>query len=89
MYSITYKVHDDILKERAYQIEKWGGPEHDDHHVLPDWLNFIYRCMYRLDTVNPIPLKYQRKNMLEIAALAIAALESFDRIYPPESFNND
>lgn len=66
----------EVVGERIRQDQKWGGPEHDDEHSEDDWHTFIGE---RLDNgVNP-PLEPYRHRMLEIAALAVAAVESFDR----------
>ena len=66
----------DVLSERHRQDLKWGGPEHDDEHVPTEWKKFIEaRLGYGLN----VRLKPYRQRMVEIAALAIAALESFDR----------
>jgi len=70
-------VLEEIRAEREYQDSQWGI-EFDDKNTLNDWLAYI--TMYagqaaRMDT----PPIDQRKNMLKVAALAVAALEAFDR----------
>ncbi len=67
-----------ILQEiglrRGQQDKKWGGPSHDDTHSEEEWQELI------LGIIDPqIPL--QRYNFLDTAALAIAALESWDRTH--------
>jgi hypothetical protein len=64
----------EILDERLRQDSKWGGPSHDDHHTPDDWEQFIYDRIRRLPSEKPF-----RHRMIEIAALAIAAVESYDR----------
>lgn len=68
---------DDVLNEvkveRVRQDLKWGGPTHDDTHGQTDWLDFIY-----VRTRDDTPAPY-RKRMLQIAALAVAAIEAEDR----------
>jgi ribosomal protein L11 methylase PrmA len=72
----TNRVLDDIMRERDRQDAKWGGPEHDDEHWEEHWQSFIEE---RLNTKEfPMHPSY-RQEMVEVAALAIAALESFDR----------
>lgn len=65
----------DVLKERRRQDLKWGGPKHDDEHSPEDWERFI---MKRIPVVSEHDTAF-RGRMVQIAALAIAALESFDR----------
>lgn len=66
----TERIYREIVAERKRQDEKWGGAEHDDAHVPSEWFELITdRCSnYNV-----------RKNWTQIAALAIAALESLDR----------
>lgn len=65
----------EIVRERKQQDDKWGGPEHDDQHHVIGWMGLIgERLHYEgLDTQGA------RRNLIEIAALAIAAIESIDR----------
>jgi hypothetical protein len=70
-----------VVAERARQDGKWGGAQVDDARKTPaDWCLDIeayntWACqMYRMGS----PDKYRRR-MLQIAALAVAACESFDR----------
>lgn len=80
-----------ILNERLRQDDKWGGPEHDDGHVPRDWAAFIIDALgqaMNADTVGLIPptgdqrfdkAHEYRRRMIQVAALAVAAVESFDR----------
>lgn len=70
-----------VVAERARQDSKWGGAQADDARKTPmDWCLDIeayntWACqMYRMGS----PEKY-RHRMMQIAALAIAACESYDR----------
>ena len=72
----------DVINERKRQDEKWGGSKIDDQRNRPfDWCLIIQdyaslaRTMARLDSSE----KY-RKRMVQIAALAVAAVESHDRL---------
>ena len=70
------KIFCEILDERNRQDEKWGGPEHDDTHTVAHWREFI------LDTLNRqyIGQLDYRECMVRVAALAVAAIESYDRL---------
>jgi len=64
----------EICVERVRQDDKWGGPEHDDEHSVNDWADFI-----RMRLSNQGNNTF-RQRMIEVAALAIAAIESTDRL---------
>lgn len=70
-----------VVAERARQDGKWGGAQTDDARKTPEeWCNDIEayvvwaRQMHRMGS----PDKYRRR-MMQIAALAVAACESYDR----------
>ncbi len=64
----------EVAVRREQQNKKWGGPSHDDTHNDEDWQQII------LGIIDPqIPL--QRYNFLDTAAVAIAAIESWDRTH--------
>ena len=69
---------DEIMAERERQDEKWGGPDHDDNHKRDDWFEFM---ISHIDKAT----KYSgagyivREELVKISALAIAAIESYDR----------
>lgn len=70
-----------VIAERARQDGKWGGAQVDDDRKTPaDWCLDIeayntWACqMHRMGS----PDKYRRR-MMQVAALAVAACESFDR----------
>lgn len=74
-------VLNEVAAERSRQNQKWGGPTADDARKTPeDWCLDIdayntWACqMHRMGS----PEKYRRR-MIQIAALAVAAVESFDR----------
>lgn len=67
-------VYAEIKVERASQDAKWGGPDHDDEHESEDWFSFIQEHLDRAE--NP---DVYRMQMIRVAALAVAAIESFDR----------
>ena len=65
----------DMIDERRRQDAQWGGPEHDDTHSSDDWFKYI---SYQIDRARYDTDK--RSRLIKIAALATAAVESFDRI---------
>jgi hypothetical protein len=75
------QIYADIEKERNRQDAKWGGPEHDRGHLLEEWLDFIEKQISNLDvaleTGGPVQEEYRRR-MINIAALAVAAIEVVD-----------
>jgi hypothetical protein len=76
-------IYDEIQNERQRQDKKWGGAKHDDEHAYRDFVEFIKRHANKA-TYNPNDLDYVdlptfRKQMIRVAALAVAAIESHDR----------
>jgi hypothetical protein len=69
-------VYGDIRAERARQDAKWGGPEHDDEHDILDWVGFVHEHAERARWDD------YRQQMLRVAALAVAAIQSHDRKAP-------
>lgn len=73
-------IYDEIKLERDRQDKKFGGPEFDDRKTVFDWCQDIFayltwgRQMWRMGSGD----KYRRR-LLQVAALAVAALESYDR----------
>lgn len=64
----------EIHAERDRQDLIWGGPEHDDTHVVAEWMDFID------DQVNWFHSQGRgRERLIKIAALALAGIESIDR----------
>lgn len=82
----------EICAERARQDGLWGGAEHDDRHSLERWLVILVRhvglacwdgspddvCHKSERTAKYDPARYRRE-LVEVAAVAVAALEAFDR----------
>jgi hypothetical protein len=78
----------EIAEERDRQNAQWGGPEHDDTHEPRNWRRYIDIHTVRLgryDWPPPgtagvfIPSDDYRQRLVKIAALAVAAMESYDR----------
>jgi hypothetical protein len=74
--TIPQDILDDIAAERAEQDAKYGGPTHDDGHDPIDW------CLYIIEHATK-PFKPEakgyRKQLVRVAALAIAAIQAHDR----------
>lgn len=82
----------EVCAERARQDMLYGGAEHDDRHHLSDWLVILVRhcglaawdgspddvCHKTEATGKYDPVRY-RKELVRVAAVAVAALEAFDR----------
>ena len=79
-----YLVLPDILAERSRQDAQWGGPAHDDAHTPADWLDILDGQLQRAageGSERPeeaLPLL--RARLVKIGAVALAALQSLDRI---------
>lgn len=79
-----------LLDKRYIQDLEWGGMEHDDdNHALMDWVDFIAEQRDHLISLHdatpskhdPGPTVQEVRNELEsIGALAIAALQSLERL---------
>ena len=70
-------VFDEIVKERITQDEKWGGSSHDDTHTQFDWTRFIRDHADR--AVRGQARDNFRQQMVRVAALAVAAIQAYDR----------
>ena len=68
----------EVFHERRKQDLKWGGPEHDNEHNSHDWIAYIMRHAGRA-VVWPWNKATFRKQMIRVAALAVAAVEWCDR----------
>ncbi len=70
----------DVAAERKRQDHKWGGPSHDDLHSVAQFVQWIrdYSAWARMMDSMRSPQK-TRKRLIQVAALAVAAVESIDR----------
>lgn len=71
-----------IEAERERQDEKWGGPEHDDEHTLNEWAKRIHdhaAAAAGIYASYETPDARARREFVEVAALAVAAIEALDR----------
>lgn len=67
----------EIANERARQDQKWGGPEHDDDHNTFDFIVFIQAYLIKAEFSTST--EEGRRRLIQVAALAVAAVESIDR----------
>ena len=74
-----------ICEERERQDRQWGGPAHDDQHHRRDWIAFIVRFLGKAERhADELAVDGYQAAMISVAALAMAAIESVDRIaYDP------
>lgn len=70
-----------IVPARARQDAQWGGPAHDDTHRPDDWMSYIGKQMHKVQTARDPDAT--RLALVQIAALAIAAIQSHDRLHVP------
>lgn len=71
---------EEVVEERIAQNTKWGGPIHDDANTINDWVATLARhCGLAASDAREIDAVRFRKQMIRVAALAIAAVESADR----------
>jgi len=79
------KIFEEVRKERARQDKIWGGPKHDDLHDINDWEKYLFNYIkkakysYRECFFKSGRPEEHRRRMIQIIALATAALQSFDR----------
>ena len=66
----------EVQVERHFQDQRWGGAAHDDTHTLGEWGSFMHS---RVDALSRMGAREARRELIEIAALAVAAIESIDR----------
>jgi hypothetical protein len=87
MQSATMRVLTDVGAERERQTESLGyDPDHDDRRTPDEWAWLIarrvsnYACPGLAGLVTPTQV---RAELVQIAALAVAAIEAHDRNAPP------
>jgi len=75
----------EVSAERDYQNSKWGGPDVDDHeNGYMEWVGYITRYATRWFPGGFAPWggltdAAFRTSMIKVAALAVAAVEQYDR----------
>lgn len=72
----------EVADERYHQDKRWGGPAHDDTHTPYEWEGLLHERIYHLtDCVGEAQVRYRRA-LVESAAIAVAALQAWDRAHP-------
>lgn len=69
-------IFDEIEAERKYQDEKWGV-DFDEKNTLNDWWAYINHYFAKAAAMGNTK-EQQRKALIKVAALGVAALERFD-----------
>lgn len=72
-----------VGEERRRQDEQWGGPLHDDHHTPRQWFGLVDDHLGRAKKAaggKSTDHDTYRHNLVQVAALAVAAVESLDRL---------
>lgn len=70
------KIFKQIHDERKIQDERWGGKKNDDENSADDWYRVIDKHNSRASDENGQDRRYA---LIRVAAIAVAAIESFDR----------
>lgn len=71
-------ISEEIQQRRAEQDAKWGGPSNDDKNTSNDWVAFIVKHAGQA-VFSPWDRSKFRDKMVDVAALAWAAIEWCDR----------
>jgi len=69
----------EIATERLRQDRRWGGPEHDDSHTAHQWAALLTPRANGAHIYSGNPY---RRALVELASLAVAALQAHDRATP-------
>jgi hypothetical protein len=88
MSAYLQKIIGEIEAERQYQERRWSL-EFDDKNDLDNWIRSIVAYCSRASSSHAPPAK-QRRDMLKVAAIAVAACEAFDRNgnFPPRHYED-
>lgn len=65
----------EVWTERERQDIKWGGSDHDDEHSMDEWRQLIQGRIKRV----PLTRYDDRRLLIEVAALAVAAIQTLER----------
>lgn len=86
----TIMVLNEALQERLRQDRLWGGPHHDDRHDAEDWLEILAQHFRKVEWENQGANRAgYRKELVQCAALCLAALESLDRQLHEKEITHD
>lgn len=76
------RVMHDVAQERRRQDDEFGGASHNDQHQPAEWVAMIVKQLGKTVahcTEDQASREY-RQRMVNVAALAVAAVESYDRV---------
>jgi hypothetical protein len=73
-------VLNEVAAERGRQDARWGGKNHDDWHTTAEFAQWIqdYAGWARMKSLQ-MERAQARRRLIQVAALAVAAIESMDR----------
>jgi len=73
-------VVNEVAVERFAQVEKHGrNAEHDDNHDRRSWAWYLGQRVHNLACPFDEAVPDERRQLIEIAAIAVAAVEAYDR----------
>ncbi len=79
----TTSVFEDVSAERARQDAKWGEQNHPQiiwHAIISEEVGELAQELLRTaEYTRPVDLKLVRAELVQVAASAVAAIESLDR----------
>jgi hypothetical protein len=81
MYKMV-KVINEIQKERAYQVERWGTETDVEVNSAADFVLYIthYATRWFKNSIPPHGFSPEyREDMVKVATLAMAAVEAYDK----------
>jgi hypothetical protein len=82
----TRHVLREIGEERVHQVHDRGWtPAHDDTHTTQEWAWLLSRRTVELSCPWPDAVLDPRRQLVEVAAIAAAAIESYDRLNPDQA----
>ena len=77
----AYDICHEVQLERERQYKKWGQQDHDEDRwmvILMEEVGETARAIFEDDPAN------YREELVQVAAVAVAAIEAFDRKFPNE-----
>lgn len=71
----------EVSQERDAQDALWGGPVHDDRNMPEDWMWILIRHFgLEADNARELTPERWRRQLVRVCAVAVAAIESHDRL---------
>ena len=72
----TDEIAYNIRKERLRQFSKWGQQDHDEDRWMVILMEEVGECCKAIQEEDPANY---REELVQVAAVAVAAIEAFDR----------